>query len=173
MTYSFSDRGRAAVLDRPAEISRSEIIPTSIKYHGKKKRECGENSKTDLQVQNVVINKNNLQDTEVSIEVILSPTATATACSSKIIDIEVDPPASLSVLTTASFSILADVIMLLSCSGCHSIQCLKLCDINAKKKGLARHLQLRCTICLYSHTFSPRSRLIYGRKTKENKNFIM
>ena len=35
------------------------------KYHGEKHRECDENSKTDLQVQNVV-NKNNLRDTEVS-----------------------------------------------------------------------------------------------------------
>ena len=26
MTSSFSDKGRAAVLDRPAEISRSEIL---------------------------------------------------------------------------------------------------------------------------------------------------
>ena len=45
-------------------------------------------------------------------------------------------------------SILADVFMLLSCRGCHSIKCLKLCDINEKKKGLARHLELSCTVCL-------------------------
>ena len=69
------------------------------KYHGKKKRECDENSKTDLQVQNVVT-KNNLEDTEVSTEVISS--STVTACSSKTIDIEMDLPASLYVPTTPS-----------------------------------------------------------------------
>ena len=50
-------------------------------------------------------------------------------------------------------SIVADVFMLPSCPGCHSIQCLKLCDINEKKKGLARYLRLSCTVCLYNHTF--------------------
>ena len=60
------------------------------KCHGRNKRECDENSKTDLQLQNLV-NQNNLQDTEVSTEVISS--STATARSSKIINIEVDPPA--------------------------------------------------------------------------------
>ena len=62
------------------------------KYHGKKKRECDENNKIDLLVQNVV-NNNNLQDTEVSTEIISS--STATAGSSRIIDIDMDPPASL------------------------------------------------------------------------------
>ena len=61
-----------------------------LKYHVKKKRECDENSKADLQLQNLV-NKNKLQDTEVSTEVISS--STAIACSSNIINIEVDPPA--------------------------------------------------------------------------------
>ena len=89
---------------------------------------CDENNKTDLQLQNVV-NKNNLQDAEVSTEIISSPTAAT--CSSKIIDIQMDPPASLSAPTTASSpisgcllidtSILAAVFMLLSCLGCHSI----------------------------------------------------
>ena len=76
-----------------------------------------------------------------------------------------DPPESLTVrLTTASspisgyrlidMSILTDEFLLLSCPGCHGIQCLKLCDNNEKKKkGLARHLQLSCTICLYCHIF--------------------
>ena len=122
-------------------------------------------------LQNVV-NKNNLQDTEVSTEVISS--STATACSSKIIDIDMDPPASLSVPTTASspisgyrlinMSILANVNF--SCPGCHSIQCLKLCDINEKKKGLARHLQLSCTVCLYSHMFFPSKQTDLPKKNK-------
>ena len=111
------------------------------KYHRKKKRECDENNKTDLQVQNVV-DKNNLQDIEVSPDIISS--STALACRSKIIDIEMDPPASLSLPATASspisgyrlidMLILADVLMLLGFPGCHSIQCLKLCGINEKRK---------------------------------------
>ena len=38
-------------------------------YHGKQKRECDVNNKTNLQVQNVV-DKNNLEDTEVSTEIV-------------------------------------------------------------------------------------------------------
>ena len=56
-----------------------------------------------------------------------------------------DPPESLTVrLTTASSpisgyrlidkSILTDEFLLVSCPGCHGIQCLKLCDNNEKKK---------------------------------------
>ena len=43
--------------------------------------------------------------------------------------------------------------MLLSCSGCHGIQCLKICHVNEKNNVLAIDLQLSCTVCLYSHTF--------------------
>ena len=96
-------------------------------------------------MQNAV-NKKNFQDTEVSTEVISS--AAATVFSSKIIDIEMDLPASLSVPTTASspisgyrlidMSILAGVFMLLSCPGCPSIQCLKLCDIDEKKERFGK-----------------------------------
>ena len=92
-------------------------------------------------MQNVV-NKNSLQDTEESTEIISSPAATT--CSSKIIDIQMDPPAALSVPTTASspisgyqlidITISADVFVLLSCPGFHNIQCLKLCDINERKR---------------------------------------
>ena len=45
-----------------------------------------------------VDDKNNLEDTEVSTEII--SLSTATACSSKIIDMEMDPPVSLSVSVT-------------------------------------------------------------------------
>ena len=100
-------------------------------------REGDVNNKTDLQVQNVV-DKTNLQDTEVSTD-IMSP-STATASNSKIIDTEMDPPSSLFVRVTTSsriseyqlidMSILANVFMPLSCPGCHDIQCLKLYDIN-------------------------------------------
>ena len=80
--------------------SRSEKNYSHKRTYGRKnKRECDENNKTDLQVQNVV-NKNSLQGTEVSTEII--PSSTAAACSSKIIDIKMDAPASLSIPTTAS-----------------------------------------------------------------------
>ena len=113
------------------------------KYHGKKKRECDENNKTDVQAQNVV-KKNNLQDTGLSTEILSS--SLATVCSSKIIDIEMDPSASLSLPVTASspisgyrlidMSVLADAFMLLSCPECDSIHYLKLCDIRDKQKPL-------------------------------------
>ena len=74
-------------------------------------------------------------------------------------------------------SVLADSFILLSFPGCHGIQCYKLCDINGKKKGLARHsfaTQLHCYLCTVLAThFSPRNRLIYRRKTKNDKNFMM
>ena len=76
--------------------------------------------------------------------------STALGCSSKIIDIEMNPPVSLSAQTTVSspisryplinMLIIADLFMLLGFPECHSIHCLKLCDINEKKFGLARYL---------------------------------
>ena len=96
-------------------------------------------NKTDLQMQNSV-DKNNLQDTEGSTEIISS--STATACNSKIIDIDMDLRASLSFSVTAltseyqliDMSILTDIFMLLSCLGCHGTPCLKLCDLMKKRK---------------------------------------
>ena len=87
-----------------------------------------------------------------------------------------DPPASLSVPTTASspisryrlinMLIIADLFILLGFPGCHSIQCLKLFDINNKKFGVARHLQLSCTYCLYSHTFFKSKQIYLPKKNK-------
>ena len=81
------------------------------KCHGTKKRECDENIKTDLQLQNV-IDKNNRPDTEGSTEIISS--STATASNSKTIDIECNCKCS-SIFTNIDMSILGDVFMLLSC----------------------------------------------------------
>ena len=68
-------------------------------------------------------------------------------------------------------SILADIFMLLSCPGCHGIQCFKLFDINLKKKGLARHIfatQLHwvCTSVQYSHIFFPSKQIHLSKKNK-------
>ena len=104
-----------------------------------------------MQIQNVD-NKNNLKDTDLSTEII--PSSTATVCSAKIIDIEMDPPTPLFVPTTASspisrlinMSVLADVFMLLSCPGCHSIQYIKLNDTSMKKDRFGKTFaaQLYC-----------------------------
>ena len=93
----------------------------------------------------------------------LYSSSTETTCNLKTIDIEMDPPVSLSVSVTASSPIsgywsinrhaILDVFMLLNCPRCFGTQCLKLCDSNEKKTGMRRHLQLTCTVCLYSHTF--------------------
>ena len=85
--YSKRDRVNAG---RCTKSGSKKNYSHKLKCHGNKKRECGVNNKTHLQVQNVV-DKNNLQDTEVSTEIILS--STATASNSKIFDIEMDPPA--------------------------------------------------------------------------------
>ena len=94
-----------------------------------------------------------------------------------------DLPPVLSVPTTASspisgyrlidMSILADVFMLLSCPGCHSIQCLKLSDIN-EKGAVWQDIHNSVAMFVYIAThFSPPSSLIYRRKTKDDKNSMM
>ena len=71
-------------------------------------------------------------------------------------------------------SILADVFMLISCPGYHSIQCLKLCDINERKKNVWQGICNSVALFVYIATyFSPRSRLIHQRKPKEDRNFMM
>ena len=73
--------------------------------------------------------------------------------STSIIILSVTVSSSVSRYQLIDMSILADVFMVLSCPGYRGIQCHKLFDINEKQKGLARHLQLSCTVCLYSPTF--------------------
>lgn len=50
-------------------------------------------------------------------------------------------------------SILASIFNVVSCPECHGVQCLKLSDIESKKKGLASYLILECSFCLYEHSF--------------------
>ena len=70
-----------------------------------------------------MLDKNNLQVTEISTEII---SAAATASNSKIIDIEMEPASSpISGYQLIDMSILADAFILLSCPGCHGIQRLK------------------------------------------------
>ena len=61
-----TERETVAMLVLVQNLGVRRIIPTS---DNKRKRECDASNKTDLQVQNVV-DKNQLQDTEVSTEVI-------------------------------------------------------------------------------------------------------
>ena len=50
-------------------------------------------------------------------------------------------------------SILSNVFQILCCPECHGTNCLLLNEVNEKKKGLARYVQLSCSICLYSYSF--------------------
>ena len=96
--------------------------------------------------------------------------STSTACSSKIIEIEMDPPPSLSVSVIASsgsgyrligISILADVFMILSSSGFYGIQCFNLCDISEKRKNRQDICNLVALSVFITTHFSPQNRLIY------------
>ena len=101
--------------------------------------------------------------------------------SSIIIDTEMDPPVSLSVSAIAlspisgyqliDMSILTGVFTLLSCPGCHRIQFLNFKKL--MKNGLARHLQLSCTVCLYSNSFFTLKQINLPKKKKKNKNFMV
>ena len=71
--YRKRDSGNAG---RCARSSSKKNYSHKRKHHGKKKRECDVNSKTDLQVQNV-IDKSSLQDNEGSTEIISSSIGTA------------------------------------------------------------------------------------------------
>ena len=64
------------------------------------------------------------------------------ASTSKVIDIEPDIPLGG-----------INVINCLACPECFGCSSLQLNDINEKKKGLARLLEIRCTSCPYKHEF--------------------
>jgi len=94
-----------------------------------------------------------------------------TASSSKIIDIDTPPTVSSSTSSSISgyrlidVSILANVFNSLSCPECRGVKCLMLNDINKKKRGLSRQLELKCSVCLYSHNFFTSARV----KSKNKK----
>lgn len=138
------------------------------KFHGKRK------SDTETTVENVV---KTVTDTPPNEEVLPKPVETAS--SSKIVDIDLTTPlpnstSQPSVLSSAppsgyrliDMSILADVFALLSCPGCHAIATLELDDTDSKKKGLARHLTLNCTACLYEHHFYTSNQINLPEKNK-------
>ena len=81
----------------------------------------------------------------------------STASATKVVDIESEtPPSSPDAILgfrLMDMSILAGVINLLSCPGCKGTNCLNLTDLDLKKQGLARTLQLECEFCLYTHSF--------------------
>ena len=69
--------------------------------------------------------------------------------------------------------ILADAFMLLSCPGCHGIQCFNFCDINEKRKErlLAKLLfatQFHRSLLIYSnnHTFFTSKQIDLSKKNK-------
>ena len=68
-------------------------------------------------------------------------------------------------------SVLRGVFMLLSCPGCHGIQCLQIFD---KKWEKERFQNTFANTSVYSlTTFEPRGSLIYQRKIMEEKNFTV
>ena len=70
MNITKNIEGETVVMMVVAQNLRVRRIVHTSNYHRKqKKRECDKNNKTDLQVHNV-FHKNNLQDTEVSTEII-------------------------------------------------------------------------------------------------------
>ena len=50
-------------------------------------------------------------------------------------------------------SILPNVFSLLACPNCSTTNTLKLQDIEDKKKGLARFMQIKCRDCEFKHSF--------------------
>ena len=69
-------------------------------------------------------------------------------------------------------SVLDDIFMLLTCPGYHAIQYLELSDINEKRK-VWQDICNSVALFVYVAThFSSRNRLIYRRKTKEDKSFM-
>ena len=108
--------------------------------------------------------------------------SSATACSSNIIDIEMDPLASLSVPATPSspisgyrlidMSILADVFMLLSCRGVIVFIALNFVTL-IEKIMFGKTFITQLPFVYIAIKIDLESRLIYRRKTKEDKNFMM
>ena len=52
MAFSFSDKGRAAVLDRPADISRSGILEL---FEGVKRPKCNPVFKSELRANDLIM----------------------------------------------------------------------------------------------------------------------
>ena len=47
-------------------------------------------------------------------------------------------------------------------------------EVNEKKKDLTKHLELSCTVCLYSHLFFTSKQIdLPKKKTKEGKKIMM
>ena len=108
----------------------------------------------------------------------------AIACNSKIIFIEMDPPASLTVSVKASspisryWSINQHVNFGWCICATYDIMPWTSFAVLIKKRKVWKdiYLQLSSTVCcLYSTAthFSPRNRMTYRRKRKNNKNFMM
>ena len=76
--------------------------------------------------------------------------ATTTASSSKILDIGSEShPYILSGYRQMDVNILDDIFNCLACPECYEVETLHLNDTNAKKKGLARLMYLKCNSCTY------------------------
>ena len=80
--------------------------------------------------------------------------ATITASSSKILDIGSEShPNILSCYRLMDVNILDGIFNCLACPECYEVETLHLNDTNAKKKGLARLMYLKCNSCTYVKEF--------------------
>ena len=96
--------------------------------------------------------------------------ATTTASSSKILDIGSEfHPDILSGYRLMDVNILDGIFNCLACPECYEVETLHLNDTNAKKKGLARLMYLKCNSCTYVKEFyTSKNVMIQSKKGEES-----
>ena len=96
--------------------------------------------------------------------------ATTTASSSKILDIGSEShPDILSGYRLMDVNILDGIFNCLTCPECYEVETLHLNDANAKKKGLARLMDLKCNSCTYVKEFyTSKNVMILSKKEEES-----
>ena len=94
--------------------------------------------------------------------------ATTTASSSKILDIGSEShPDILSGYRLMDVNILDGIFNCLACPECYEVETLHLNDTNAKKKGLARLMYLKCNSCTYVKEFYTSKNVVILSKNVE------
>ncbi|XP_066932065.1 uncharacterized protein [Clytia hemisphaerica] len=69
-------------------------------------------------------------------------------------------------------TILASIFTVLSCPGCNGVRCLNLHENDVKKKGLASHLVLQCSVCLYEQSFFTSKQVQYPNEGRGGAKFF-
>ena len=146
-----TERETVAMLVLVQNLGVRRIIPTSDNITGRGRENVMRTIKLTCRCRMLLI-KTSFKILKYLLN--LYSSSTETTCNLKTIDIEMDPPVSLSVSVTPSSPIsgywsinrhaILNVFMLLSCPGCFGTQCLKLCDYNEKKTGMRFAAHLYC-----------------------------